>query len=111
MGCEGPEDVFFSAYFAQVQPVRIDIIYATQVSCVGKLLEPDKDRVILKHMTNHKYKIVCFCKGCEVFSLLLIEYKRFFNKDMLSGQKDFPCNGIMCLCRRGDNDPFDVVSG
>ena len=58
VGRKGPQDIFFTPYFSQIQSVRIDVVNPTQFSCPGHFLQPHKDRMVLQKVTDHENAMI-----------------------------------------------------
>ena len=79
---KAPQDIFFDAEFAQIEPVGINVIDFAQLTRVNNLLELDDGRMIKKYVLYHHFKIAVLGDPVEFFSLTAHKGQRFFHKRM-----------------------------
>ena len=54
MWSEAPERVFLAPYFAEVQPVGIDVLDSAQVSLFDQLSQPGHGRMVFEKVPDHE---------------------------------------------------------
>jgi len=79
-----------------------------QQKFICKMLETDKNGVILQQMSYHQHQVSVLGKLNKFEALCLVEDQRLFHIYMLACQKRLACQCEMGLGRGGDHDALDV---
>ncbi len=111
VGGEGPEDVFLAAYLAKVQPVRIDVVDASEFSRCGQFLEPRKDRVVMEQVADHEHQAAGAGEIDEFAGFVFAKNQGLFDVQVPAREDHFTGDIEMGFGGSGDGDSRDVRPG
>jgi hypothetical protein len=87
VGREGPEDVFFSADFADVEAVGVDVVDPAEVAVGDEALELAYSGVVLEDVADHEDPLVFCCDADQFGAFLHVEREGLFNEDVFAGEQ------------------------
>lgn len=105
---EAPKYTLFSANFAKIEAIGVDVLKPSNATVGNQSFEPQECRMVLEQMAHHEHTIAHFGALDHSGCILDAERQGFFDEHMLACVECSESHGGMRLGRCRNGDGIDV---